>query len=342
MKSLFCVLILVCVAAPLAAAQDQQVRLDVVDFFGSSGIDVAQLRAVMPVHVGSTFKSDDRKMVREQIRQAVAKVTGHDPTDMALVCCTDQGGSMYYIGLQGKSYRQFAYNAAPAGTDKLPQEGLDAYQKAADALLHAVESGQAREDDSKGYALTSDPTEHAAQLGMRDYAVQHEDVIRLALANSSDVTSRQAASELLGYANQSQGQIDALVAASRDPDEFVRNNAVRALAVLASSSSAVAAKIPPDNFIAMLNSGTWTDRNKGGFLLDGLTVPRDPKVLHELDAGARESLIEMARWHEAGHASEYRILLGRIAGIEEQKLQTMAEDNAQVETIISALPAQQK
>lgn len=340
MKSLLFALLLICVAAPLSTAQDQQVRLDIVDFFGASGIDLAALHSAMPVHVGSTFMLEGRKAVKEQIRQAVAKVTGHDPTDTPLVCCTDKGGWMFYIGLQGKLYRPFAYNAPPTGGDKLPQEGLDAYKKATDALQHAVQSGQSQEDDSKGYALTSDPAEHAAELGMRAYAVQHEDEIRQALAHSSDAASRQAASELLGYANQSQTQIDALVAASRDEDGNVRNNAVRALAVLASSSKAVAAKIPPDNFIAMLNSGTWTDRNKGGFLLDGLTVSRDPKILHAIDTGARDSLIEMSRWHETGHAYEYRILLGRIAGIEENRLQTLANDGAQVETIISALPQQ--
>lgn len=342
MKSLFLALLLICVAAPLATAQDQQVRVDVVDFFGTSGIDLAQIRAALPVKVGSTFMLEGGKLVKAQIRQAVAKVTGHDATDTALVCCTENGGWMFYIGLQGKSYKPFVYNPTPTGTDKLPQEGLDAYKKAEDALQHAVESGQAQEDDSKGYALAADPAEHAAELVMRDYAVHHEDVIRQVLANSSDVASRQAASELLGYANQSQAQTDALVAASRDPDGDVRNNAVRALGVLATSSAAIAAKIPPDNFIAMLNSGTWTDRNKGGFLLEELTASRDPQVLHELDVNARDSLIEMARWHETGHAYESRVLLGRIAGMDEKRLESLAGDGAQVETIISALPPQQK
>lgn len=342
MKSLLYALVLICAATPLSTAMDQQVRLDVVDFFGASGVDLAALRAAMPVHAGSTFMLDGRKAVKEQIRQAVAKVTGHDPTDSALVCCTDKGGWMFYIGLQGKSYQPFIYNMPPTGADKLPKEGLDAYKKATDALQHAVQSGQAQEDDSKGYALTSDPAEHAAQLGMRAYTVQHEDEIRQILANSSDVASRQAASELLGYANQSQTQIDALVAASRDEDGGVRNNAVRALGVLATSSAVIAAKIPPENFIAMLNSGTWTDRNKGGFLLDELTASRDPKVLHAIDVSARDSLIEMSRWHESGHAYEYRILLGRIAGIEEKRLQDLAFDGAQVETIVSALPPLQK
>jgi hypothetical protein len=63
--------------------------------------------------------------------------------------------------------------------------------------------------------------------------------------------------------------------AGHDPDDSVRNNAVRALAVLAQSSSAMAARIPASGFIDMLNSGTWVDRNKGAFLLGILSARRD-------------------------------------------------------------------
>ena len=59
----------------------------------------------------------------------------------------------------------------------------------------------------------------------------------------------------------------ALRRAARDPDDEVRNNATRALGVLVRSNRALAASIPPDTFIEMLNSGTWSDRNKAGMLL---------------------------------------------------------------------------
>jgi hypothetical protein len=86
----------------------------------------------------------------------------------------------------------------------------------------------------------------------------------------------------------------------------------------------------------MLNSGSWTDRNKAGFLLDELSKERDPKLLSQLRAHALDSLIEMARWRSRGHAGTARILLGRIAGIEETRLQKLV-DAGEVEQILKAL-----
>jgi hypothetical protein len=85
----------------------------------------------------------------------------------------------------------------------------------------------------------------------------------------------------------------------------------------------------------MLNSGTWTDRNKGGGLLMALTEPRDPTLLAKLKAQALDSLIEMAQWRESGHAGYSRVVLGRIYGIPEQRLLSLAFDGP-VQEILSA------
>jgi hypothetical protein len=67
------------------------------------------------------------------------------------------------------------------------------------------------------------------------------------------------------------------------------------------------------------------------------TKSRDPKLLGELRSGALVSLIEMARWQSSGHAYDARILLGRIAGIEEKRLEQLAKED-DVDEIIGALP----
>jgi hypothetical protein len=118
----------------------------------------------------------------------------------------------------------------------------------------------------------------------------------------------------------------------------MRNNSVRALGVLASSSERVSAWIPAEDFARMLNSGVWTDRNKAGLLLDVLSRRRDRRLLRVLRSQALESLVEMARWRDAGHASYARMILGRIAGIEEVRLQQLA-DSGKVEEIINAVKA---
>lgn len=91
----------------------------------------------------------------------------------------------------------------------------------------------------------------------------------------------------------------------------------------------------------MLSSGSWTDRNKAGWVLNALTKSRDPKLLARLRSEAWAALIEMARWRNAGHAYNARILLARIEGIEEQRAEQLANaDNA--DELINALRTRPK
>jgi hypothetical protein len=136
--------------------------------------------------------------------------------------------------------------------------------------------------------------------------------------------------------NVSARQIADLTDAARDPDAGVRNNAVRALSVIASSSQQRASMIAAKPFITLLKSDTWFDRNKAAWLLINLTKSRDPKLLAQLREEAMDALVEMARWHFSGHASFARRLLGRIAGIEESKLDTLVMQNDEAEAIIAA------
>src|SRR6185295_12100724 len=101
------------------------------------------------------------------------------------------------------------------------------------------------------------------------------------------------------------------------------NEATRALAVLAGSSPRAAKKIPAADFVEMISSGIWLDRNKAARLLTFLTRSRDPALLRLLRTRALDSLIEMAVWRSPAHADSSLLLLGRIAGIEEERLQRL-------------------
>ena len=116
----------------------------------------------------------------------------------------------------------------------------------------------------------------------------------------------------------------ALVRAARDPDDEVRNNATRALGVLVRSNRALAASIPPDTFIEMLNSGTWSDRNKAGMLLMEMTASRGSDLLGKIRSMALDPLIEMASWRRPHHALFARMVLGRVAEIPEDRLKELA------------------
>jgi len=317
--------LLLSVLAVLAAAAfspSQSMRIGEIEFYGYAGLDPTAIRASLPVHEGDEFSEDEMPKLIEKLKQ-VTKAPS-----IATVCCDDRGNWMLYIPLPGKSVRNVPYNGAPEGTANLPKTIADLYGQFQDALMQAVQKGAGAEDDSKGYALTADPATRAKQLAMRDYAIAHESLLRRVLESSSDSGQRAVAAQLMGYTRQSRKQIDALVRASHDPDDTVRNNAVRALWVLAMSSPKMAAQIPASGFIEMLYSNSWSDRNKPSLLLEVLTRSRDPRMLREICAEAREPLLEMAGWRNIGHASAARLILGRCAGIEEARLQKLIETGA--------------
>lgn len=316
-------------------SQEGQAVITGIEFFGYGGLDVAKLRAGLPVREGQSLTSMETLFgTKPKIEEAVKLMTGRPATEVALIN-TGGGRWIIYIGLSGGSIKRFSYNTAPEGNSRLPDAAVSIHAQEVEAFMRAMQKGALSEDDSKGYALFSDPEVRAKQLGIHEYAVQHEKEIRDVLRTSSDSNQRGIAAEFLGYANQSVGQITDLVWASRDPDDGVRNNATRALGVLAKSDPKIAARIPSEGFIEMLSSSIWTDRNKGAAVLYWLSKGRDPGVLEAMRSQAFDSMVEMARWRSI-HALYNRVLLGRIGGIDENRLTELATSNDQVEIIVAA------
>jgi hypothetical protein len=169
------------------------------------------------------------------------------------------------------------------------------------------------EDGTPGYRLLKEPTARAAELAVRAFALDHEDELLQILTTSADGAQRAIAADVLGFGARSPRQMAALVRGVRDPDSEVRNNSTRALAEILSGDPSLAAQIPADNFIQMIQSGIWTDRNKASVVLYRLTQSRDPQLLARLNAEAGDALQEMANWR-GGWAMWPRFVLERIAG----------------------------
>jgi len=318
----------------VASKSDEKMAIANIDLFGYGNLDVMKLRSVLPIQAGESIKQSEWSGYRSKIEEAIRSETGKPPTDIALVCCNDQRNSMIYIGVAGTSSVAIQHKPAPTGEGRLPAAALKLNQDTEEALRKAVLAGRIQQDHSNGYALSADPELRAKELQIREFALGNEDLLRTVLSSSSDAEHRAIAAEFLGYVNVSARQIADLAEAGRDPDPGVRNNAVRALGVIASSSQQRAGMIPATPFIALLKSDKWVDRNKGGWLMINLTESRDPKLLQQLRTEAMGALVETARWRFTGHASFARRLLGRIAGIEEAKLDTLIDDQA--EAIIAA------
>jgi hypothetical protein len=307
-------------------AQQQQIRVGYIEYFGTKGIAVETVKKTLPFHEGDEVSFDKLPDLILKAKEVVKQSIGETATDVAPICCDDHDRWMVYVGLPGRNLEVIHYDLPPKGAIHFPAEVLTLYRQTIDLVFESVHA-KAIEDRSQGYALSAYPPLRAKQLAMREYATRNVALIRRVLNEAADSYQRAVAAELLGYAIHNKAQIRGLVKASRDADEGVRNNAVRALGVLAESRASIAKQIPAAGFIGLLNSGTWTDRNKGGFLIETLTRAREAKLLRSVGRRASDSLLEMARWQEANHAKTARLILGRIAGIEENRLQKLVDDD---------------
>ncbi len=314
-----------CVAAEIVGS---------IDFFGTTGMDVAAIEKALPVHIGDAMTAK----TRDQIRTAVQKSIGQAPTAVNFVCCDEQHHQQIYIGLPGNNFHALAYNPAPTGTDRLAPAIIRLDRNVDRALETAVRKGgdAASEDDSQGFAIFNDPAAKEAVMAVRNWALDREPEIVKVLESSSDAEQRRVAATALGYVRQSPSQVVALVRAARDPDNEVRNNATRAIGVLLRSNLVAPGGFPPDTFLAMLNSGSWEDRNKSASAMVGLTAGSDPGLLGKLRAECLDSIVEMARWHNIGHAYFARMILARMAGVPDSDLLPSLE-NPPTDAVIAAV-----
>jgi hypothetical protein len=167
--------------------------------------------------------------------------------------------------------------------------------------------------------LSNDKATRAIELQLHDYAVKHQDELVSVLESSADENQRQIAAQSLGYSSQTPRQIEALVHATRDPSDAVRNDATRAVVVLLGSNLEFTKKFPVRAFVEMMNSGMWNDRNKASSVLELMSRSRDPQVIDPIRSSALDSLIEMARW-KTSHAAFGKAILARLAGVPEDQM----------------------
>jgi hypothetical protein len=320
-----------------AAAQTSEARIGAIDFFGYKGLDVYTVRGTLRLAEGDPLPSGARLSEESTaIRGRVKEAIGVEPTDVTFVCCDAQQRWLLYVGLPGSSSRRPTFNPVPHGDIRLPRAIVTLHRALDDALEAGITSGIAAEDGSRGFALSAYAPARDNQLALQRFTLENERLIFAVLDTSSDADHRAVAARALGYARESDRQVDALVKASLDDAEGVRNNAIRALAVLVRARPAAAGRIPVRPYVDLLRSGTWSDHNKAVLLLDALTARREPHVLAALRSDAMDALIEMARWKHPGHAIGARMIIGRIAGLDDKRLRELAT-NDQVDAIIGSL-----
>ena len=304
---------------PAQSANPSLPRIGIIDFFGVRKASVERLKKALEVAEGGPLPRS-----KSDVEERLELVSGVVRARLEAVCC-ENGKAVLYVGIEERGAPAFNYRESPEGEVKLPATVVEAYLDFFAKLQTAIRQGDIVEDLTRGHSIMANREAQAAQLKFLPLAAAHEAVLREVLRTSADEVERAMAAYVIAYVPKKATVVNDLQYALQDPDDGVRNNAMRSLlglTILSEKRPELGLKVSATWFVEHLNSVAWSDRNKAATALLTLTEKRDPALLGMLRERALDALIDMARWRHLSHALPGYILLGRVAGIEEARLQT--------------------
>lgn len=323
-------------AMPLAAQAPPGVpRVGIVDVYGARTLTADQLRKAARIAVGDSITAQ----VAFEAKARLLALPNVAAAGVDVVCC-DKGRSIVYLGVRERTDSALVFAPSPKGTARLPSNMLAAHREFMTALQRAVRTGETAESDSLGHSMMEYAPARAVQRRYQQYALGNIPLLRDVLHTSADEQHRALAAQIIAYAQNKNAVVPDLVQALRDPGENVRNNATRALAMMAGYAQrhpASMIRVPYEPFVDMLNSPIWTDRNKASFVLMSLTESRDRALLNAIRRRGFNSLTDMVRWQSSGHALPAAMILGRMGNLSDDDIMKAFADNRT--TLINAARA---
>lgn len=299
----------------LTAAVARSQEITAIDLYGARTVPSESLLAALQVAVGDD-KSFDAKAAAKRV-EAVDGVAAAKVTKMNLA-----GRYVVVVFVREAGRKVLDFLPAPTGDARLPAGMRDDYGKVMKLQREAMQKNVLGEDRENGYALQRYQPAREIQLANRDRVRKSFETVCAVLATSADASERAAAAYWLAYGDDRAAIATRLGVAVRDPDSVVRNNASRALAVLAEWS---AAQSEPQSeplvfdatpFLAMLDSVTFTDVNKATMMLHALTARAEPKLFQQIRETGLQPLRDVACWASPGHAFPAALVLGRLNGLD--------------------------
>jgi hypothetical protein len=339
------ILMIAWVALPAFGAEDKSIAG--IETYGLHRVAQKSILDAAGLQVGGSAPTSRQQ--QQAIVQRIERVPGVRRAALVVVtvpypagaAAAGTGGTaprpIVYIGVQESGRPDVAFRAAPTGNVVLPKSIIDTYADFDRAFLKSVGHGDFSEDDSNGYALLGDEAARTVQRKFVGLANQHYDLLIEVLRKAKDANQRAMAAWIVAYANDKRRVAADLIIGTRDPNDEVRNNAIRGLSVLigyARKHRDLAIDVPTDWCFDLLESLQWTDRNKVMAVLDEITADRHAAIYPKLRQRSLPTLIEMARWKFAGHAVMAFELVGRIAGLSDPEI-FKAWDGGQREQVIA-------
>ena len=224
-----------CSAVSQDAASDTEEELLVIgtlDFYGLQTISEADVRELLPFSEGSLGDSG-RDLLPEGLEEEIASGLDVPRVELIGVCCMDNGQAIVFIGVEEILATQLAYHTPPEDRIRLPSEILRTEREADEAMGVAFRNGDRREDHSEGHSFAHDPEARAIQERFVGLAEEHWDTLIQVLHTSSRPQDRATAARVIAYAGDKAAVAPHLEHAILDSDVDVKNNATRALAIIA-------------------------------------------------------------------------------------------------------------
>jgi hypothetical protein len=317
MNKAFSILFLLAAFSPISA--DEQMVIGIIDFYGLRSLTEEQVSAALPISEGIVV-SDDYAFPDEKARLVVAEALGVFRVELSPTCCYEPYKLVVYVGIEEEQTSTLQYRDEPVGDKELPAEILETARKLETAMIAAVQKGDSGDDWSQGHSLMMNSDVRTLQQKYVEFAEIYRDTLIEVLRGSAQ--QRALAATVLAYSSDKKSIVPHLEAAVLDPDVNVRNDASRALAVIAAYANEnpeLDIRIDAAIFVDMLNSVAFDDRNKSAAVLLNLTDSRDPHIVEQIRAKALLSLIEMCQWEWEGHAWTPCKILERAVDLPDQE-----------------------
>ncbi|MBS1557013.1 MAG: HEAT repeat domain-containing protein [Bacteroidetes bacterium] len=320
MKSTRVLITLLLLLLRLDHVLSQTIQVGIIDYYGPRPAN-AIFDDCLPFKVNDTisFLTDSISYVnaRREILECILEEQSIKQADITFICCDAiEGKWMAFIGTSDEPKTHNNENSKTMDL-RLPVELTKSYDSLSNLLLDGIQSGESSEDDSEGHALFSYPPCRKIQRRFIVYAANYLETLRNVIKSSMHSRERAAAATIIAYYHDKRDIVNDLLTAVKDEDEGVRNDAIRALGIIlkyAQERPNLKISIQPDPFISLMNSISWTDRNKSVGILLTMSEQRDKTFLQQVKKEILKSIVDMAKWKSEGHALAGYIILGRIAG----------------------------
>lgn len=299
----------------------QAVKIGTINVYGNRSISTDTI--LRYAQISETDSISQKTFLTGVIEKNIKQIPGIKLAKTALVCCDKNGDYHLFIGIAESELNILSYREKPTLRIVLPEKYLNAYLQFSDRLSDAIQKSEADEDWSDGHSLIRYLPARRIQEKYRLWADENFSDLKKILRTSAYDQQRAAAAQIIAYHFDKNEVVPELIYALIDESDEVRNNAIKALAIIANYAGKHPEKkiqIPNAPFIRLINSVAWQDRNKGLSVLTQLTATRDPALLNKLKETSLPALKEMVIWKSSQHALPAYVILARVAGIPEEEI----------------------